>query len=184
MVAILHKFIHFHLRSKLTILYIQTIFLPSYIKHLMFLRQVLLLSIFGWFSVNCLAPALPNYRKAEIALNRYNSYSSYNPIVHSLLNVLIHVKKAKAFISDKAIEMALEQVKEFDEKTGENNEPLLRQLIYGTNCNPNDKNCLSSNRKPPTPDVKQRITIALDKFFANNKANDHWMLNALNSNKV
>jgi hypothetical protein len=153
----------------------------------MFLRTILLLTIFSWLSVDCLVPVPPSYRKAELALNSYISYSSYNPITHSLLNVLIHVKQAKAFISDQAIEMALEHVKKFDQETEENNEPILRQIIYGTNCKSDDKNCLPSNRNrlgSPTPDLKQRIAVALDKFFANNKGNDYWSLSASNGNKV
>jgi hypothetical protein len=153
----------------------------------MFLRTILLLTISSWLSVHCLVPLPASYRKAELALNRYISHSSYDPITHSLLNVLIHVKQAKAFISDQAIEMALENIKEFDQETDGNNEPLLRQIIYGINCKFNDKDCLHSNRNQlgsPTPDLKQRISVALDKFFENNKADTYWSLSALNRNKV
>jgi len=141
----------------------------------MFLRILLFSLIFGWFSVNCLVPVPSSYRKAELALKRYMSNPSHNPIIYSLLNVLIHDKQARAFISDKAIEMALEQIKEFDKKTKTNNEKFLRRVIYGINCKHNENDCSPSNQQKttrPTPKLKQRIILALDKFFANGNIDD------------
>jgi len=135
----------------------------------MFRPMFLLLLIFGWFSVDCLVPVPPVYRRAEFALKRFMSNPSYNPITYSLLNVLIHDKQARAFISDQAITMALEQVKEFDQQTKTNNEKLLRQAIYGINCKRNRSNCLPFNRQKinrTSQDFKQRIVLELDKFFS------------------
>ncbi|CAF1099783.1 unnamed protein product [Adineta steineri] len=127
-------------------------------------------------SVNCALPVPPNYRKAELTLNRYISSSTFNPIIYSLLNVLVHVKQSKGFITDEAIEMALENIKKFDQETNDHTEPLLREIIYGTNCKPDDKNCSNQNQyqmTEPTPDIKQRIVAALDRFFENNDVDDY-----------
>jgi hypothetical protein len=143
----------------------------------MFLRICLLALIVGWFSVNGLVPVPPMYRKAELALKRYTSNPSHNPIIYSLLNVFIHDKRARAFISDQAIELALTQVKELDEASQTNNEKLLRQLIYGINCKHTGKNCSLSHRQKinrPTPHIKQQIVLALDKFFGNANSEEEW----------
>jgi hypothetical protein len=153
----------------------------------MFLHVVCLCLIPSWLLVNCVVPVPPLYRKAELALNRYISAPSYNPVIHSLLNVLIHVKQAKAFISDEAIESALEEVKDFDQNTKINNEQLFRQVIYGRNCKKGDNNCDPSNRRkinPPTPDLKQRIVAELDKFFATINTDESWTNNAHKKNKA
>ncbi|UJR27601.1 hypothetical protein I4U23_008882 [Adineta vaga] len=142
----------------------------------MFLRLIILLTIFGWFSIVDSVPVPSTYRKAELALNDYTAPSSLNPMVHSLLNVLIHVRQARAFISDDAIEMVLENVRTFDHEINGNNEQLLRQIIYHKNCKSDDKDCLSSNQNSvhtPSSDVKQRIILELDKFFETNKMDDY-----------
>jgi hypothetical protein len=152
----------------------------------MFLRIFLFSLIYGWFSVNCLAPVPPVYRKAELALKSYVSNPSHNPVIYSLLNVLIHDKQARAFISDQAIEMALENIKELDQKTKTRNEQLLSQVIYGINCKPNGKNCSSINGRKinrPTPDLEEFIVVALDKYFANAKSDEDWPIIADNGNK-
>jgi hypothetical protein len=103
------------------------------------------------------------------------SNPSHNPITYSLFNVLIHDKQARPFISDRAITMALEQVKEFDQQRKKNNEKLLRQAIYGINCKRNGNNCLYFNRQKihRTPqDLKQRIVLELDKFFSISNIDD------------
>lgn len=143
----------------------------------MFLRIFYVLLIVGWSSVNCVVPVPPIYRKAKLALNRYLSSPSYHPVIYSLLNVLIHVKQAKAFISDEAINMALHEVKELDQSTKTNNVESLRQIIYGRNCKNSANNCTSSNQRkinPPPPDLKQRIISELDKFFENISTDDSW----------
>ncbi len=143
----------------------------------MLLRICLLALIFGWFSVNGLVPVPPLYRKAVLALKNYTSNPSFNPITYSLLNVFIHDKQARAFISDQAIELALTQIKELDQTSQTNNEKLLRQLIYGINCKHMGKNCLLSHRQKinrPAPHLKQQIASALDQFFGNANSEDEW----------
>ena len=153
----------------------------------MFLRIFFLLFVAGWYSANCYVPVPPIYRKAELALKRYISHPSHNPIIYSLLNVLIHDKQAKAFISDQAIEMALENVKKIDKKSRTNNEQPLRQVIYGKNCQPNDSNCSPANQRKinqPTSDLKQHIMSELDNFFGHTHANDHWPISVYQADKA
>ena len=143
----------------------------------MFLRIFCVLLITGWFSVNCVVPVPPKHRKAELALNRYISSPHYHPVIYSLLNVLIHVKQAKAFISDEAINMALGEVKEFDQSTKTNNVKLLCQIIYGRNCKKTANNRVSSNQhkiNPLSSDLKQRIVSELDNFFENISTGGTW----------
>ncbi len=152
----------------------------------MFLRIIFFTLIFCWFSVHGLVPVPPIYRKAELALKRYVSNPLHNPVTHSLLNVLIHDKQARAFISDQAIEMALGQVKEFDQKMKLNNENILRQVVYGIACKRTGNNCATSNRQKinrPTADLKHHIVLALDKFFGNSNAEDDSSVNTENGNK-
>lgn len=140
----------------------------NYTRIKMLLRILCLLVISSSLLVNCLAPVPPVYRKAVMALKLYRSYASHNPLVYSLLNILIHHKYAKIFTSDQAIEMALNDIKELDKKTGKNNEGLLREIIYGKSCKTNDNNCLNRNGKKPaniSPELTQRITLNLDKIF-------------------
>ncbi|CAF0828971.1 unnamed protein product [Rotaria sp. Silwood1] len=111
-----------------------------------------------------------------MGLKLYRSSASYNPVVYSLLNILIHNKQAKAFVSDQAIEMALDEMKEFDQKTASNNEQLLRQLIYDTYCKNNESNCLRSNRNKHnhvTPDLAQKIVLTLDDYFTDDSQDHH-----------
>jgi hypothetical protein len=96
----------------------------------MFLRIYFPLLIIGWFSVTDLVPVVPIYRKGELALKYYISYPSHNPVIHSLLNVLIHDKQARAFIFDQSIKMALEKIKEFDQKTKTISVSFLRILLF------------------------------------------------------
>ena len=143
----------------------------------MFLRIICVLLITGWFPVSSVVPVPSIYRKAELALNHYMSSPSYNPIIHSLLNVLIHVKRARAFISDEAIDMALNDFKVVDQNTKGNNVQSLRQIIYGKNCKKNSKNCTVSNHRkinPPSQDLKQRIVLELDKFFEDLNTDYPW----------
>lgn len=144
---------------------------------LMLLRLFLLSLIFGWFSVECLVPVPPIYRKAVLALKRYVENPHHNPVTYSLLNVPIHDKQARAFTTDQAIDMALEQIKDLDEKGRTHIAKLLNKVIYGIDCKRNGNNCLSpSRRKPirPTPDLKNHIVLALDDFFDNGNADDDW----------
>ncbi|CAF1955689.1 unnamed protein product [Rotaria magnacalcarata] len=141
----------------------------------MFLRIFCLLFIPSCLLVNAVFSAPPIYQKAAMGLNFYRSYASHNPLVYSLLNILIHNKQAKAFISDRAIEMALDDIQELDQKTGKNNEKLFRELIYGKICKPPGSNCVNSNGPKPTrlsPELTQRIITSLDKYFSDDDANE------------
>jgi hypothetical protein len=152
----------------------------------MLLRICLLAFIVGWFSVNGLVPVPPIYRKAASALKSYTSNPSYNPIVYSLINVFIHDKRARAFISDQALELALTQIKELDQTSQTTNEKLLRQLIYGINCKHAGKNCSLSHRQKinrPAPHLKQQIVLALDKFFGDANSEDEWPTAKTDENK-
>lgn len=141
----------------------------------MFLQFIIILSIIVHSSAYGRVLVDPMYRKAELALNRYSASLSPNPIVYSLLNVLIHDRQAKAFVSDEAIELALQHIREFDLKINDHNEKILRRIIYGVDCESDDKNCLSNNQDPartPSPDTKERIVVALDEFFEKNQVNN------------
>lgn len=136
----------------------------------MVLRVFLILLIPGWLAVNGLVPVPPVYRKAVFALKQYRSYQYHNPLVYSLLNVLIHNKQAKAFVSQEAIELSLDYIRQFDKKMTTNNEQLFRQIIFGTTCKRNDKNCLQSHQQKAnllTPELKEQIILELDKHFQN-----------------
>lgn len=134
----------------------------------MFHRIFCLVLILSWVLVNTFAADPSGPRKAALALKPYRSYPQHNPIVYSLLNVLIHNKQARAFISDKSIDMALDFIKEFDQKSKTNSEPILRQLIYPTSCKTNPMSCLNTNKQKVNylpPALKERIIEELDKHF-------------------
>ena len=100
-------------------IYIVVLYCTSLFKHqrvVMLLRIFFFVLIFGWLPVNGIVPVPPIYRKAEVVLKQYKSNPSYNPIIHSLFNAFIHDKRARAFISDQAIELALQQVNELDQQ--------------------------------------------------------------------
>ncbi|CAF0955415.1 unnamed protein product [Rotaria sordida] len=121
-----------------------------------------------------------------MGLKLYRSHPLYNPVTYSLLNILIHNKQAKAFVSDEAIEMALDDIKEFDQKAASNNEPLLRQLIYGTYCKSNEKNCVRSNRKKVnhvSSDLAQQISLALDEYSTDDNPDRYQTITVYNGNK-
>jgi hypothetical protein len=126
----------------------------------MFFRIFFLLTITSWFQINCYVPVPLIYRNVELALRRYSSSIDYNPVIYSLLNVLIYDKRAKAFIINEAIEQSLEAVKKFDE----NDEAIMRQVILSTQT-PTKSDELSD-------DVKEEIHSALDTFFANQDIDD------------
>ena len=121
----------------------------------MLFRVLCLLTIISYFHVQCYLAVPSIYRKAELALRRYSSNKNHNPVVYSLLNILIHDKRAKAFTSASAIEKSLVDVKQFNE----NDEPILRELIQQT-----------KNSKQPaklTAPLKADLESVLDTFFTN-----------------
>jgi hypothetical protein len=127
----------------------------------MFIRALFLLAITSWFQVNCYVPVAPIYRKAEEALHRYSSNFAHNPVIYSLLNILVHDKQATAFVSDEAIDLSLNEIKKYNVK----DEKVLRQIIHDTR-NPLESSQLS-------PNVKEQIISALDTFFSNSNTDDY-----------
>ncbi|UJR21686.1 hypothetical protein I4U23_024763 [Adineta vaga] len=120
----------------------------------MLFRTLWLLIITSYLQVQCYIPVSSVHKKVDIALRRYSSNIDSNPIVHSLLNVLVHDKRAKAFVTNEAIEKSLEDVKKFNKK----DESVLRRLIYETRI-------LSPTQKLSTV-LEENIESALDTFFA------------------
>jgi hypothetical protein len=152
----------------------------------MFVGIIVLFLVSNWLPVHCLGPVPTIYRKAELALNRYMSHPFHDPVIHSLLNILIHDKHARAFISDQAIDIALATIKQFDQQTNAHSESLFHEIIYGKRCQQNQSNCKLSNEwEPfkPTPDLKAKITSALDKFFASSTVDDFLNMDTNTENK-
>jgi hypothetical protein len=127
----------------------------------MFIRIFCLVIITGWFQVQCNIPVPSTYRKVEVALHHYSSNGNHNPVIYSLLNVLVHDKLAKAFITNEAIEKSLEDVKKFNE----DDEQSLRQLIYDR------KNLFEPNELPD--ELKQEIESALDTLLLYPNTDDY-----------
>ncbi|CAF0720823.1 unnamed protein product [Adineta ricciae] len=119
----------------------------------MWFRTFCLLTLTIYLEVHCYVPVPRIYRQVELALRHYSTNTDHNPIIHSLLNVLVHDKRAKAFVTDQAIEKSLEDVKKFNRK----DEHVLRRLLYGTKI-------LPSNKKLPTV-LEESIESALNTFF-------------------
>lgn len=143
----------------------------------MLFRLLLFILIVDCYCANRAAPLSPlPYQQAEVALKRYTLNPAYNPIIHSLFNVYVHDKRGRAFISDDAIELALIQIKELDQISKSNVEKTLREFIHAVNCRRLGKNCQSSSHRQKinrlTPDVKQKIVVALDDFFQNGNFDD------------
>lgn len=135
----------------------------------MFLGLFFVLIMSNWCPVNTLVAVPAIYRKAETALDRYFSQPAHNPVIHSLLNILIHDKQSRAFITDQAIDIALEHMKVFDQQIHTQNEPIFREIIYGKPCTSDHPDCLTEKDWPyfqPTSDLKDKISSVLDKFFA------------------
>ncbi|CAF1147001.1 unnamed protein product [Adineta ricciae] len=127
----------------------------------MWLRTLCLLAFTIYLQVHCYVPVPRIYRKVELALRHYSANTDHDPVVHSLLNVLVHDKRAKAFVTDQAIEKSLEDVKKFSSK----DEHVLRRLLYGTRI-------LPSNQKLPTV-LEESIESALNTFFTYPQADDN-----------
>ena len=142
----------------------------------MLFRVFLLIVILNCYSVNSAAlPIQLPYQQAEVALKRYTLNPAHNPIIHSLFNVYVHDKRGRAFISDEAMELALIQIKELDSISKSNVEKILREFIHAVNCRRLGKNCQPAYRQKInrlTPDVKQKIVVALDSFFENGNFED------------
>jgi len=133
----------------------------------MFFLTFCLLIIAGWFQVQCYVTVPSIYQKGEVALKHYSSRTDHNPVIFSLLNVLIYDKRAKAFITNEAIEKSLEDVKKFDE----NDEEILREIIYGKKGN------------KPSTELKEDIQSALDTFFSHPNLDDYDTFDLLSNKK-
>jgi len=137
----------------------------------MFFRTFCLLIIAGWFQVQCYVTVPSIYRKVEVALQDYSSREDHNPVIFSLLNVLIYDKRAKAFITNEAIEKSLEDIKKFNE----HDEQILREIIYGKQI------LLKENE--PSIELKEDIQSALDTFFSHPNLDDYNTFDLLSNKK-
>lgn len=149
----------------------------------MFLSLVFVFALYGCFSVHCLVPVPTIYIKAESALNQYRTHPFHDPVIYSLLNVLIHNKQTKAFITDQAIEISLEHIKEFDQQAHTHSEPLLREIIFGSNCEYDPRDCPQSKNRPafkPSMELTAQISSELDKFFDSASLQDYLNMNTKN----
>lgn len=123
--------------------------------------------------------------KAESALNQYRAHPFHDPVIYSLLNVLIHNKQTKAFITDQAIEISLDHIKEFDEQAHTKSEPLLREIIYGSNCVYDPRDCPNGKDRStfkPSPELTAQISSELDKFFASPSLEQYFKVKSKKSN--
>lgn len=98
------------------------------------------------------------YRKMDVLLQRYAADPKSNPIVHSLLNVLIYDKRARAFISERAIQTSLEEIGKWNRK----DEETLRKFLDRTRVAP----------PPLSSKVKDQVAEVLDKFFGEPNLDD------------
>jgi hypothetical protein len=137
----------------------------------MFFRIFCLLTITAWVQVQCYVPVPSIYQKVETALHHYSSHPEHNPVIFSLLNVLVYGKHAKAFITPEAIEISLKDVKKFHE----NDEEILREIIYGK-TKPAKSNRLSSA-------LEDNIQSALDTFFSQPNVGDYETFQLLSHKK-
>ena len=135
-------------------------FLTTTRTHPMFFRVLCLLTVVSWFEVQCYVTVPAIYQNADRALQHYSSKIEHDPVIYSLLNVLVHDKRAKAFITDQAIERALTDVK----KHNADDEDVLRGLIY------QPKSLSKSNHL--SKELKQDIQSALETFFAHSNVDD------------
>ena len=131
-----------------------------------FIRLLYCLTILGWFQIHCYVSVPVIYRKVDDALRRYASTADFNPLVHSLLNVLVYDKRAEAFISGQAIELCLKEIG----KCNQEDELLLRQMIDGRTS--------TLKKNPPSPELKEQITSTLDRFFMHSNLDDYEALKA------
>lgn len=123
----------------------------------MFFRILGLLTMIGWFEIQCYVAVPSIYREADQALRHYSFETNHNPWIYSLMNILVYDKRAKAFVSHQIIEQALKDVKKFNRQDAE----ILRRIIYGE----------------PVLDVsdelKENVQTALDTFFSDVNIDDH-----------
>ena len=98
------------------------------------------------------------YRKMDVLLQRYAADPKSNPLVHSLLNVLIYDKRARAFISERAIETSVEEISKWNRKDGE----ALRKFLDRGRVIP----------PPLSSDVKDQVADVLDQFFGQPNLDD------------
>ena len=127
----------------------------------MFFRILCLCTVIGLFQVQCYVTVPPIYRDAGRALQHYSSEVEHDPVIFSLLNILVHDKRAKAFTTDQAIERALTDVK----KHNADDEDVLRTIIY------QKKSALKPNQV--SKELKQDIQAALDTFFSHPNVDDY-----------
>ena len=128
---------------------------------IMFFRTLGLLTMIGWFEIQCYVPVPSIYREADQALRHYSFQPDHNPLIYSLLTILVYDKRAKAFINEQIIEQALNDVQKFNRQDDE----ILRTVIYGEQ---------SSMKSPELSDeLKQGVQLALDVFFSDANVDDY-----------
>jgi hypothetical protein len=135
----------------------------------MFVRIATFLLLVQVFAITGYVSIPRALRKVDTALQRYYQHPSHNPLVHSLLNILVHDRKSRAFITEDAIRMALEEIRTFDQTYRTQLEPALRDAVFGKPCQSQSNRCatpLQANTFRPTPELKEKIADALDDFFA------------------
>lgn len=137
----------------------------------MFLHVLGLVTIFGCLQVQSYVPVPASYKKIYAALDRYSSNPTHNPIIYSLLTVLVYDKRSKAFITDDALELALEDVK----RINVNDERILRKFFSSSKSQ-------WKNEKVPA-ELSENIETALDIFFSKANTDDNDTLELLAKQK-
>lgn len=125
----------------------------------MWIQLVCFAALLGSSQVHSFIQVPKVYRKMDVLLQRYAADPNSNPIVHSLLNVLVYDKRARAFISERAIQTSLNEIGKWNRK----DEQTLRKFLDKTRVSPPQ---LSSQ-------VKDQLTEVLDKFFAQPNLDDY-----------
>ena len=124
-------------------------------------RLLYFVTILGWFQTHGYVSVPIIYRKADDALRRYASTADFNPLVHSLVNVLVYDKRAEAFITTQVVEECLKEIG----KWNEDDELLLRQIIYGST------NTFHLNT--PSSKLREHLMSALDRFLTHENMDDY-----------
>lgn len=97
------------------------------------------------------------YRKMDEILQRYAADPNSNPVTHSLLNVLIYDKRARAFTTDRAIQSSLADIRKWNRKDAE----TMRQFFEQPRGVP-----------PLSHTMKDQVTEILDRFFGQPNVDD------------
>lgn len=94
----------------------------------MFFHVVCLSAVVCCLTAQSSAPLRSMSQRIELALHHYRSSLNQNPMVDSLLRILVNDRLTKQYMTDEAIQQALDDVKRVDR----NDEAILRKFIYKT----------------------------------------------------